>query len=75
MCATYHRRFSRKHDLQRHLPRHHTVHGVLDLTSSASSGSAVDSCVAEGIMTYFQGVWEESRRALVALTTLAVLES
>jgi len=38
-------------------------------------GSAVDSGITEGITAYFHGLWEGLRRALVALTTLTVLES
>ena len=58
-CDTCHRRFSRKHDLQRHLPRHHAMHGDLTSTSSTYSGSAVDSGLTAGfteedIMAYFQ---------------------
>ena len=58
-CNTCHRRFSRKHDLQRHLPRHHDMHGDLKSTSSTYSGSAVDSGLTAGfteqdIMADFQ---------------------
>jgi uncharacterized Zn-finger protein len=58
-CDACHRRFSRKHDLQRHLPRHHAMDGDLKSTSSAYSGSAVDSGLTAGlteedIMAYFQ---------------------
>jgi hypothetical protein len=52
-------RFTRKHDLLRHLHTHHATHGDLKSSSSAYSGSAVDFGLTAGIteddiMAYFK---------------------